>query len=125
MSHDVLLYLDDIAEACGKVRDYVRGVSREQLLSESMRFDAVVHNLAVIGEAARQLPDDVRQALSDHPWGDIVAMRNIPIHKYFNIDPDVVWSVASTEVEPLGRDVRAYLGAQDDSRSAQQSESPA
>lgn len=108
------MYLEDIRDACRKVRQYTCGVTRDGFEDDSMRLDAVVRNLEVIGEAARQLPDEIRRALPPHPWSDIIGMRNVLAHGHFGVDPDIVWSVATTRIEALAADVCAYLDAQED-----------
>lgn len=109
MSRDPLLYLEEILEACDKIQGYMKGVTRESLTEDSMRFDAVVRNLELLGEAARQLPQPIRDALPRLSWREMVAMRNILIHGYFAIDPDLVWSAATEKVAPLAAAVREFL----------------
>ncbi len=58
------LYLDDILTALGKIEQYTQGIAFEQFRADSKTVDAVVRNLEVIGEAARQLPKDFA---ADHP----------------------------------------------------------
>ena len=114
MSRDPELFLHDILDACAKIGDYVRGVIKEELRTDSMRLDAVVRNLEMIGEAARQLPEAVRDALPDQPWSRIIGMRNILAHVYFALDLDIIWSTATTKVPELKRAVRKYLADQDE-----------
>ena len=76
---------------------------------DRMRFDAVVRNLELMGEAARQLPSPIREAIPGVPWRESIAMRNILIHGYFGIDPDVVWTVATSKIDPLADAVKEYL----------------
>lgn len=109
MSRDPLLFLEDIVEACDTIRAYLDGVEYESLLGDPMRLDAVVRNLAIVGEAAGRLSGDVREAIPDVPWSQVIAMRNTLIHGYFGIDPEVVWSVCSERVGPLAQSVRRYL----------------
>ena len=56
MSRDYLLFLDDIAEACRKVAGYVAGMSEDQFVADEKTFDAVIRNLIIIGEAAKEPP---------------------------------------------------------------------
>ena len=111
MSRDPLLYLEDILEACDKIHRYVEGVADEVLVKDSMRFDAVVRNIELIGEAARQVPESIREAMPQVPWREMIGMRNILVHGYFGIDPDVVCNVAQTKVELLADAVKKYLEA--------------
>ena len=110
MSRDSTLLLEDILEACEKVARYVEDVSRDQLVAEEMRMDAVVRNIELLGEAASQLPGEVRQDMEQVPWREIIGMRNILIHAYFGIDPDIVWAVATEKVPQLHEAVGGYLG---------------
>jgi len=56
MSRDYRIYLEDILEACEKISHYVKDITYEEFMQDQMRFDAVVRNLEIIGEAARHLP---------------------------------------------------------------------
>jgi uncharacterized protein with HEPN domain len=63
--------------------------------------DAVVRNLEIIGEAAGQLPTDLRGRYPDVPWKQIVGFRNIAIHAYFAVDFSNVWRIASQSLPRL------------------------
>jgi uncharacterized protein with HEPN domain len=114
MSRDPLLYVEDIRDACRKVRRFVHGLTKEQFVADEMRFDAVVRNLEVIGEASGRLPADIHAAVARQPWPDIIAMRHVLAHGYFAVDPDIVWSVATTKTDALEQDVCAYLDSHRD-----------
>ena len=114
MSRDPLLSLEDILEACDKILGYLEGVTREGLMEDPMRFDAVVRNLELVGEAARQLPQPIRDEIPDVPWREMVGMLNILIHGYFSIDPDVVWTVATNKIGVLADAVKEYLKQRED-----------
>ena len=73
----------------------------QALRADAMRFDAVLRNLELIGEAATHMPDTVRAAHSDIPWRLVVATRNRLIHGYLGIDDDTVWSIVSMDVPAL------------------------
>lgn len=69
----------------------------------------MVQKLAVIGEAASRVSDDIRRRHSEIPWAEIVAFRNILVHAYFGIDWGVVWLAASEEVPVLRAQVAEVL----------------
>ena len=64
----------------------------------------------IIGEAARGLSEELRKAHPEVPWRQMIAMRNVLIHGYFDIDVDLVWSVAHNDLPKLGAQVRAIVG---------------
>jgi uncharacterized protein with HEPN domain len=109
VSRDPSLYLEDIVEACEAISAYLEGVAYEDLLRDSMRLDAVVRNLEIIGEAAGRIPDHIRDDILGVPWPQLIAMRNTLIHGYFGVDPEIVWSVGTEKVGPLADLVRRYL----------------
>jgi uncharacterized protein with HEPN domain len=81
---DVRLFLADMLEAIEKTERYTTGLTLEQFEADDMIVDAVVRNLEIIGEAARQIPQDLRDRYPDMDWTRVVGFRNIVIHAYFN-----------------------------------------
>jgi uncharacterized protein with HEPN domain len=63
----------------------------------------------IIGEAARGLTEELRQAHPEVPWRQMIAMRNVLIHGYFDIDVDLVWSVADNDLPKLAAQIRAIV----------------
>jgi uncharacterized protein with HEPN domain len=63
-------------------------MSFELFCRDRKTVDAIVRNLQVIGEAARALPEQVRQQYPDIPWNNIVGMRSVLVHEYFGVDFD-------------------------------------
>jgi len=52
-------------------------------------------NLEVIGEAAKNIPVDIREKYSDIPWRGMIGLRNIAIHGYFGVDLGIIWEIIS------------------------------
>lgn len=86
------LYLNDILESIEKILEYTEGIDFDEFCEDSMVFDAVIRNFEIIGEAARNIPDNLRLTFSHIPWADMVGMRNILIHGYFGVDYSIVWN---------------------------------
>jgi len=94
-------YLDDMVAFAEKVVAYSEGYEREAFFCDSMRCDATVRNLELIGEAATRIPETVRNAHPEIPWRLIIATRNRLIHGYLGIDRDTLWSVIRDEMPTL------------------------
>ena len=80
---------------------FVAGRTRPDLETDEMLLFAVVRAVEVLGEAASKVTSETRAAHGDIPWSAIVGMRNRLVHAYFEIDLDVVWTAATTEIPAL------------------------
>ena len=93
--------LNDILDATTRIRTYVAGISVEEFLSGSLTFDAVAMNIIVIGESVVHLPPHLKAGEVDTPWRQIVASRNLVAHGYPELDPDVIWTIVTTQLDDL------------------------
>lgn len=105
-------YVEDMIAFCDKVMVYTKGLDRTTFATDSMRYDATLRNLELIGEAATHVPDDVRNASADVPWRMIIAARNRLIHGYLGIDDDTLWSICSDDLVPLRAALVRLRGSQ-------------
>jgi len=94
-------YLDDMISFAEKVLAYSEGFEHEAFFADSMRYDATVRNLELIGEATTRIPEAVRNAHPEIPWRLIIATRNRLIHGYLGIDKDTLWSIIQDEIPTL------------------------
>jgi uncharacterized protein with HEPN domain len=101
VSRDPGLYLDDILESCARIERYTAGMTPDTFRADDRTVDAVLRNLAVIGEAAKRLPDDVRRAHPEVPWRRIAGLRDMLVHAYFGVDLDIVWDVVANRIPEL------------------------
>jgi uncharacterized protein with HEPN domain len=103
------LYLVDIVEAARKIASYLEGVSPEVWAADSMRREAVIWQLSIIGEAVGGISDETRASAPEIPWKLIRGLRNNVVHRYFSVDWKIVYSAATVNVPELERQVRDLL----------------
>jgi len=94
-------YLIDILQAARLVQAAVESVSKELFFDDWMRQSAVIRQLAIIGEAAKRLSEDFRNAHQEIPWRSIAGMRDILVHEYASVDLEEVWKAAREDVPRL------------------------
>lgn len=111
MSRDPKLYLEDMLEAARRITRYVRGRDREALIADTLTLDAILRNLEVLGEAAKQVPEAMRRQAPEIDWRRIAGMRDILIHAYFKIDVAIVWDAAANKVPGLIPPLTRLLGS--------------
>jgi uncharacterized protein with HEPN domain len=101
--------VDDILIAASAIRDYTRGVAREDFFSkrDAMVQDAVIRQVGIVGEAASKLSPSFRAGYPTIPWVQIIGMRNVVVHQYWEVDLDVVWEAATEDVPALVKKLNA------------------
>ncbi len=101
--------LMDIVEAMAHIESYITGVSYEQFLGDSLRVDAVLWRLTVIGEAAGFVSPETKLQHTDIPWAGMRGMRNALIHEYYAVDLDIVWRTVSLSIPALRPRVESLI----------------
>ena len=95
-------------EAIGDIERYAsRG--RSAFDTDELLQTWVVRHLQIIGEAARALPNDVQGRAPDIAWSEIIGMRNILVHHYFDVDTDVVWQVIERDLPRLKTQIERLI----------------
>ena len=84
------LYLNDVLEAIERVESYLAPVDRATFFQETLRQDAVVRNLEIIGEAVKNISEVTRLKQPQMPWQAIARVRDRLAHHYFRVDLEIV-----------------------------------
>ena len=109
MPRDYKVFLEDILEAIRKIRHYTGGLSLQAFTADAKTFDAVIRNLEIIGEAVKQIPEDIRSFRPEVEWKRVGRLRDILIHQYFGVDAQIVWDIVQNKLAPLEQAAKALL----------------
>ena len=104
-------YVEDMIRFGEKVLSYTEGLDEKAFFSDDVRYDAVLRNLELIGEAATHVPIRVREAHPDVPWRAIVGIRNRLAHGYLSVSDSVIWTAVQDAVPQLLPSLRGILNA--------------
>ena len=101
-------WLLDILDAIEKIEKYSsRG--RKAFEEDELIQNWILHQLQIIGEALRNISEDFRRDHTEIPWKETIGMRNILIHRYFELDANLVWTVAIRDLPDLKEKVGSAL----------------
>ncbi len=98
---DWSLFLTDMQRFCSKIQRYSRGLSRQQFLEDELVFDAVLRNLELLGEAAKQIPIAIKESYPEVPWRRVAGLRDVLAHAYFGLEDETVWQIVTESVPSL------------------------
>jgi len=105
---DDSVYLQHILDAIVKIESYV-AVGRDEFMSASHWQDAVIRQLAIVGEATKSLSQNLRSRYADVPWRRIAGLRDILIHDYMGVRLAAVWEVTQRDLPVLKEQIRKIL----------------
>lgn len=101
MADDDLMFIGHMVDMARTAQRLVSGTSRSDLDTDEKLRLALVRALQVIGEAAWRVSDSFQQTHASLPWKKIAGFRHRVVHDYFDVDYDIVWRIATSEMQPL------------------------
>ncbi|CAN5851259.1 DUF86 domain-containing protein [soil metagenome] len=101
MPRNTLLFLKDMRVAAQKIKRYTQSSTFESYRQDEQMIDATLHNLEIIGEAAKNIPQDTRSSYPDIPWRNMARFRDVIAHHYFGINLETVWDIVENELPNL------------------------
>ena len=106
---DPILYLSDIILSMERVKEYISGLDFQHFKWDYKTVDAVIRNFEIIGEATKNLPNDIKDKYPSIPWEEMYRLRNRISHEYFGIDYEIIWDIATRRLPVNYEDVKTVL----------------
>lgn len=106
---DWKILVEDIIESIDKIEEYSRDLTFEDFSQNSLVIDAVVRNLEIIGEASKNIPEEIQKKFPDIPWQKIKGIRNRIVHEYFSVDITIIWFIVQNELSSLKITLQKHL----------------
>jgi hypothetical protein len=107
MARGINLYLQDIVDSIEKIEQYTSNLFFDAFAKDRKTMDAVVRNLEIIGEAAKNIPENTKTQHPNIPWQEMIGMRNKVIHEYFGISAEILWETIKNDIPLLKASIAA------------------
>lgn len=103
------LFLMDIVESIDAISLFVEGYSFEFFCTDRKTFSATIRELEIIGEAIRNISDEIKAQYPDVLWQEIRSFRNKITHEYFGVDARIIWDIVQNELGLLKDQITQIL----------------
>ena len=101
MTRDFSLFIKDILEAINDIENFIGDMNFESFSSDRKTRTAVIHEIEIIGEAAKNIPKGIRSRYKELPWQDMAKMRDKISHFYFGVKYEIVWKVVKERLPEI------------------------
>jgi uncharacterized protein with HEPN domain len=95
---DLGLFIDDILDCIQKIEEYSANISEDEFKINFKDQDAIFRRLEIIGEAIKNIPEEIRIQFPEIPGRKVAGLRDVLIHNYFGIMPDRLWKVVKQDI---------------------------
>jgi uncharacterized protein with HEPN domain len=109
MSPSAREYLQHILDETTYIMTSATNLDKATFVQDETLKRAYVRSIEVIGEAVKQLPNELRQQYSAIEWRALAGMRDRLIHNYFGVDYEIVWDVVINKIPDLDAEIRLIL----------------
>ena len=105
MKRDMGLFIEDITDSIKNIEEFSKNLDKEKFSKDNLRQSAIIRQLEIIGEAAKNIPESIRDRYPEIPWKDISGFRDKLSHAYFGVSMNRIWNIIEKDLPKLKEEI--------------------
>jgi len=93
--------IEDVIESMTNAMQFTGNMSYDEFVTDTKTVYAVIRAIEIMGEAVKNIPEEIRKKYPDIPWRSIAGMRDKVIRAYFGVKSERVWAVVKRDMPNL------------------------
>ncbi len=102
-------FILDMLIACEKIMKYTQNITYEDFYNNDMIIDAVLRNIEILGESAKNVSENLKSKYNEVEWREIARTRDKIIHFYFGIDLSIIWDIITVDMPNLQEKLKRII----------------
>ena len=95
-------------ESIKDIESYSKNVSKSKFFKDNQLQDAIVRRIEIIGEAVKNIPNNLKNKYTEVSWKEIIGTRDIFIYQYFGVDLEIVWNIVKRDLPDLKKKLKVF-----------------
>ena|SRR3989338_2173693 len=108
---DDLVFLKHVLDSVGAIEHFSQNITKDELGSNRLKRSAIVREIEIIGEAVKNISQNLKNKYQVVKWKEIAGTRDIMIHHYFGVDVNIVFEIIKKDLPKLKKQIQQILEA--------------
>ena len=96
-----IVFIEHILDSINAIESFSKNMTERELTSNRLKQSAIVREIEIIGEAAKNISEEFKNKHKEVPWKEIIGTRDKLIHHYFGVDLNIIWRIVKTFIPEL------------------------
>ena len=101
-----LAFIEHILDSIKAIKEFSRGIRKVELISSRLKQSAIVREIEIIGEAVKNLSEQLKSKYKNIEWREIAGTRDKMIHHYFGVDLNIVWNIVKKDLPVFEKNIK-------------------
>jgi len=105
MKKEPIIFIWHIIENIKDIELFTEKIKKESFLENKEKQNAVIRSLEIIGEAVKNIPQNIKVKYHKTPWKEITGTRDKISHHYFGVDLELIWKIVKENIPRLKKEM--------------------